>query len=220
MFFPKQIPAMTLKDVVLFPEAIMPLRIFEKRYQMMLSDVIKGERMIAIVAQRDSHPDDGLNEEPPFEVGTVGLIRVSKKQTDGTSLVMLQGISRFRIKSIETESPYRVLNVHPLETIVDSKKTIPRDDILKAMHQNYKLGGIVTREILDYLSDVKEDSRLIDLIAYTVCHHTIRKQAMLEVQRLHKRAEMLLQDLLTKNMQLSIERNFLASDTGKDGQRN
>ena len=71
----------------------MPLRIFEKRYQMMLSDVIKGERMIAIVAERDSHPDDELIEEPPFEVGTVGLIRVSKKQSDGTSLIMLQGIS-------------------------------------------------------------------------------------------------------------------------------
>ena len=66
MFLPKQIPAMTLKDVVLFPEAIMPLRIFEKRYQLMLSDVIKGERMIAIVAERDSHPGDVLIEEPPF----------------------------------------------------------------------------------------------------------------------------------------------------------
>lgn len=198
----------------------MPLRIFEKRYQMMLSDVIKGERMIAIVAERDSHPDDELIEEPPFEVGTVGLIRVSKKQSDGTSLIMLQGISRFRIKSIETETPYRVLNIHPLETIVDDKKTVPREDILEAMNQNYKLGGAVTREILNYLSDVKDDSNFIDIIAYTICHHTIRKQAILEVQRLHKRAEMLLHDLLTINMELSIERKFLASETGNDGERN
>jgi len=220
MFLPQQIPAMTLKDVILFPEAIMPLRIFENRYKMMLSDVIKGDRMIAIVAERDSHPDDVLIEEPPFEVGTVGLIRVSKRQSDGTSLVMLQGISRFRIKSIETENPYRVLNILPLETIVDSKKTIPRENILEAMHQNYKLGGTVTREILDYVTDVKVDSHFIDIIAHTICHLTIRKQAMLEVQRLHKRAEMLLQDLLTRNMQLSIDRNFLASDSGKDVERN
>ena len=198
----------------------MPLRIFEKRYQLMLSDVIKGERMIAIVAERDIHPGDVLIEEPPFEVGTVGLIRVSKKQSDGTSLVMLQGISRFRIKSIETETPYRVLNVLPLETITDGTKTIPRENILEAMHQNFKLGGTVTREILDYVTDVKGDSHFIDIIAYTICHQTIRKQAMLEVQRLHKRADMLLQDLLTKNMQLTIDRNFLASDSGKDVERN
>ena len=133
---------------------------------------------------------------------------------------MLQGISRFRIKSIETESPYRVLNILPLETITDGTKTIPRENILEAMNQNYKLGGTVTREILNYLTDVKDDSHFIDIIAYTICHQTIRKQAMLEVQRLHKRADMLLQDLLTKNMQLSIDRNFLASDSGKDVERN
>ena len=96
---------------------------------------------------------------------------------------------------------------------MDDKKTVPREDILEAMNQNYKLGGAVTREILNYLFDVKDDSNFIDIIAHTICHHTIRKQAILEVQRLHKRAEMLLHDLLTINMELSIERKFLASET-------
>ena len=83
---------MTLRGVVLFPHAMLPLRIFEDRYKKMLSDVLKKDRMFAVVAQREKC-DDESSEEPPFEVATIGLVRVSKKNPDGTSFVMLQGVS-------------------------------------------------------------------------------------------------------------------------------
>ncbi len=220
MNIPRQIPAMTLKDVVLFPNAIMPLRIFEKRYRLMLSEVLKSDRMFAVVAQRDKVGTDEQIDEPPFEVATAGLIRVSKTNTDGTSLVMLEGISRVRIESIANETPYRVLNIQPFDTIVDNEKPVPRNDILEAMRQNHMLGGEVTKEILDYVSRVKDDSAFVDLVAYALCHRTIRKQAMLEIQRLHKRAEMLLNDILSINMQLSIQGSLPESDLGKNIERN
>ena len=79
MNIPSQIPAMTLRGVVLFPHAMLPLRIFEDRYKKMLSDVLKKDRMFAVVAQREKCDDEPL-EEPPFEVATIGLVvRVSKK---------------------------------------------------------------------------------------------------------------------------------------------
>ena len=50
---PSVVPAMTLQNTVLFPKVIMPLKIFENRYQEMLSDVLTSNRMFAVVCQRE-----------------------------------------------------------------------------------------------------------------------------------------------------------------------
>ncbi len=211
---------MTLRDTVFFPSAMLPLRIFEDRYRIMLSDVLKKERMFAIVAERERHPTDGTLEEPPFDVATIGLIRVSKKHEDGTSFVMLQGVSRIRIREIVRESPYRVVSGKVFDTIVEKGKPICRNKIIDALEQNNKLGGDVSKETLEYLIMVEDDSSFIDLAAFTLCKNSIRKQAMLEVQRLHKRAEMLFDDLIKENLKLSFEKNFPSDIAGKDLDRN
>ena len=93
---PPLVPAMTLRDAVLFPKAMMPLRIFEARYRQMLEDVLSGNRMFALAGVRveDAPSAEGL--EVPFDVATVGVIRISKKHEDGTSFVLLQGIERVK----------------------------------------------------------------------------------------------------------------------------
>ncbi|MAE54277.1 MAG: hypothetical protein CMI20_09275 [Opitutae bacterium] len=210
---------MTLRGVVLFPHAMLPLRIFEDRYKKMLSDVLKKDRMFAVVAQREKC-DDESSEEPPFEVATIGLVRVSKKNPDGTSFVMLQGVSRIRIRSIIQESPYRVLDAEAFDTIVEKEQPTMRSKIYDALVQNRKLGGEVTNETLEYLNVVDDDATFIDLAAFTLCKNTIRKQAMLEVQRLHKRSEMFFDDLMKENLQLALHKNFTNGGEFPDLDRN
>ena len=220
MKIPPLLPVMTLKDVVFFPSAMMPLRIFEDRYKKMLMDVLNSDRMFAVVAQRENFSlHDELNE-PAFEVATVGLVRVSKENPDGTSFVMLQGVSRIRIKSIVQESPYRLLQAEVVSTISGTGKLEIRQKIFDALVQNQKLGGEVTQEILDYLGPLEDDVAFVDLAAFTLCKHTIRKQAMLEVQRLHKRAEMLFNDILQENLQLTLDRYGAGSKEDRENDRN
>ena len=220
MNIPSRIPAMTLRDVVLFPQAMLPLRIFEDRYKKMLSDVLNQDRIFAIVAERDQTLTDDQLDEPPFEVATAGLIRVSKENEDGTSFVMLQGLSRVRIRSINDEGPYRILKVEPLETIIEKDTKEYRNKIYDALVQNKLLGGEVSKDILDYLETIEDDAAFIDLAAFTLCKNTIRKQAMLEVQRLHKRAEMLFDDLMQENLQLSVWKQSSLNQDSMDLDRN
>lgn len=220
MNIPSRIPAMTLRDVVLFPQAMLPLRIFEDRYKKMLSDVLNQDRIFAVVAERDQTLTDDQLDEPPFEVATAGLIRVSKENEDGTSFVMLQGLSRVRIRSINDEGPYRILNVEPLETIIEKDTKEYRNKIYDALVQNKLLGGEVRKDILDYLETIEDDVAFIDLAAFTLCKNTIRKQAMLEVQRLHKRAEMLFDDLMQENLQLSVWKQSSLNQDSMDLDRN
>jgi len=220
MNIPSRIPAMTLRDVVLFPQAMLPLRIFEDRYKKMLSDVLNQDRIFAVVAERDQTLTDDQLDEPPFEVATAGLIRVSKENEDGTSFVMLQGLSRVRIRSIDDEGPYRILKVEPLETIIEKDTKQYRNKIYDALVENKLLGGETSKDMLDYLETIEDDVAFVDLAAFTLCKNTIRKQAMLEVQRLHKRAEMLFDDLMQENLQLSVWKQSSLNQDSLDLDRN
>ena len=220
MNIPSRIPAMTLRDVVLFPQAMLPLRIFEDRYKKMLSDVLNQDRIFAVVAERHQILTDDQLDEPPFEVATAGLVRVSKENDDGTSFVMLQGLSRVRIRSIDDEGPYRILKVEPLETIIEKDTKEYRNKIYDALVQNKLLGGETSKDILDYLETIEDDVAFVDLAAFTLCKNTIRKQAMLEVQRLHKRAEMFFDDLMQENLQLSVWKQSSLNQDSMDLDRN
>ena len=211
---PREVPVMTLRDCVLFPKAMMPLRIFEQRYRLMLEDVLCGDRMFALVGAR---PEEEQHEIP-YDIATVGYIRVSKKNPDGTSFLLLQGIERVRICSISSEDPYRIIEVEPIETHVDESALAMRAELTLQLERNRKLGGEVTDEILDFLHPLEDDVAFVDLAAYSLCKQTLRKQAMLEVATLSQRANMLLEDLLLENEKLSLLKEALGDlpDEGFD----
>ena len=209
-------PAMTLRGVVLFPKAMMPLRIFEERYKTMLADRLNEDRIFAIVGERENVSKEEEHLELPFGVATAGLIRVSKENPDGTSFVLIQGLSRVRIVSIPQEIPYRILEVEPIETIVEKSSIGLREEIVIQLKRNLHLGGEVTQEMFDFLNPLDDDVAFVDLAAYTLCKHTLRKQAMLEVQNLTKRASMLLDDLTRENDRLDLIKQALGGKQDED----
>lgn len=213
---PPIVPAMTLKDVVLFPKAMMPLRIFEARYRQMLDDALSGNRMFALAAIRVEDDHSESKQEVPFDVATVGVIRMSKKHDDGTSFVLLQGIERVRIRSIHSEDPYPMLEVDPIKTNTDDSTHGVRRELVVQLERNLKLGGDVTDEMMDFLNPLEDDVAFVNLAAFTLCKHTLRKQAMLEVSHLGKRANMLLDDLLRENERLSLLREAIGDIPSED----
>ena len=213
---PNRIPAMTLRGVVLFPKAIMPLRIFEERYKTMLRERLEDNRIFAIVGERENVTEAEEHLELPFGVATAGLIRVSKVNPDGTSFVLLQGLSRLRITSIPQEIPYRILEVEPLDTIVDDNSSGLRAQLTTQLKRNLTLGGDVTEEIIEFLTPLDDDIAFVDLAAYSLCKSTIRKQALLEVQGFTKRATMLLDDLTRENERLTLLNQALGGKSDED----
>ena len=213
---PNRIPAMTLRGIVLFPQAMMPLRIFEERYKTMLTDRLNEDRIFAIVGERENVTEEEEHLELPFGVATAGLIRVSKENPDGTSFVLLQGLSRVRIVSIHQEIPYRILEVEPVETIIDESAVGLRTKLTAQLERNQELGGEVNKEMIDFLTPLDDDTAFVDLAAYSLCKHTLRKQAMLEVQNLGKRANMLLDDLTMENDRLDLIKQALGGKQDED----
>ena len=85
---PAEVPVMILPETTLFPRMTLPLRIFEPRYRQMLADTLASHRMFAVAMQKP-----GRVREIPSQVAGLGLIRASVANKNGTSNLILQGIT-------------------------------------------------------------------------------------------------------------------------------
>src|SRR5204863_7997007 len=111
MKLPREVQVMTLPNETLFPQALLPLYIFEPRYRQMLADALHSNRMFSVAMRRP-----GSSRETPLPVAGVGLIRVSVGHKDGTSHLILQGLSRVELQEAVRYKPYRVQRIRPLPT--------------------------------------------------------------------------------------------------------
>ena len=78
MKLPSEVPIMTLPNATLFPQALLPLYIFEPKYRQMLLDSLNTNRMFSVAMQKP-----GKNRETPCPVAGLGIIRVSVDHSDG-----------------------------------------------------------------------------------------------------------------------------------------
>ena len=114
LHLPDQIGVMILPECVLFPHGGLPLRIFEDRYRMMLEDAINGDCLIAITQQISR--DSADPQKCAALVGTVGIIRASHEQEDGTSNLLLHGVIRVKFIEWLNEKPYPVATIESIHS--------------------------------------------------------------------------------------------------------
>lgn len=110
-------PVMVLGDCYLFPGCLLPLFVFEERYRLMLAHALRTDRMFCIGTPESSIDSRGNL----ISVSTAGLIRACKKQADGTSHVMLQGMRRIQFTGWQQDKPFRLAEIEPLVTVIETE---------------------------------------------------------------------------------------------------
>lgn len=122
---PTSVGVMILSNAVLFPGAMLPLRIFEPRYRRMLKDALASHRMFCVAMQRP-----GNMRETPLPVAGLGVIRYAVTDEDGTSRLLLQGIARVELGPVKRYKPYRLQSIRPLLSDTEDGDT-PEVDALR-----------------------------------------------------------------------------------------
>ena len=147
MVIPEKLPIMALPGTCLFPGGRIPLHIFESKYRDMLKDVLSGDRMFCIgnLEQSGTELDDNNNISP---FTTAGLLRACVLNHDGTANLILEGVKRVKILSIENNKPYKVGKVQIVETTVNNYERVQSD--------SYKLKSILKRNYFDYSNSDQE----------------------------------------------------------------
>ena len=113
-----RIPLFPLANVVLLPEVVVPLHVFEPRYRQLTADALAGEGRIGMIAVRPEHTHE-LNGDPPlYGVGCAGSVSEHRRLPDGRYHLLLRGTHRFRVLRElprEGERLYRIAEVEPLD---------------------------------------------------------------------------------------------------------
>ena len=107
---PKKISVFPLSNFIIFPKTTVPLNIFEPRYIDMINDSMKLNKLIGMIQPKTSTKNQFIPEL--YDVGCMGKITSFRETEDGRYLIELKGLIRFqKIKEIETEKKYRILEV-------------------------------------------------------------------------------------------------------------
>ncbi len=162
MELPAEVGIMTLPNAILFPQALLPLYIFEPRYRDMLKQSLESQRMFAIALPQDD---------------------------SGSSNLILQGVSRVRFTDFVQEKPFYVGRIeilsteesHALEVEALSAKVL---EMIGAMHDS---GDIQAEGILKFLTEIRDHDALADIVTYSFIEDVARKQDILETLNLKER---------------------------------
>jgi ATP-dependent Lon protease len=194
---PDEVPVMTLPNVAFFPQALLPLHIFETRYRHMLRDVLASNRIFA-VACLDARAADNGRFEPPYRVASIGLVRACQKNGNGTSNLLLQGLCRVAIEAILGDEPYRRIRIRalPSEPGADAGENARlRKELSRLIGLKLKLAPGGAAGMTDLLKSVEDPEVFADIAAFNLCDDTRVKQRLLETLDVNRRLLILLQVL-------------------------
>lgn len=208
---PTTVPVMTLPNTVFFPQALMPLHIFEPRYQEMLSDVLAGDRIFAIACIDDSRLAEPGAFEPLHTVASVGIIRACQEADDGTSNLMLQGICRVRVTAVLREQPYRLIKVQPLVSTPGGNHTqleIERLQVLRLLALRRRLGTPAPKGMNQFLESIEDFDTFADIAVFNLCDDDSLKQKLLEELDTRQRLRLFVAQLKAEIEQLRLHRKL------------
>src|SRR5438874_2890586 len=179
---PDELPVLTLKETVVFPQSMTPLAIGQDRSIKLIEDAVDGERLVALVTVKNPEAEQP-GWDDLYEVGTAAVIHTRIRVPDGTLRILVQGVRRIRLEGRVSDDPYLVGR---FEEVPDEVEETPEVEALVRNVQT--LFGRVIASV-PYLPDeleiaaanVDDPSALSYLVASTLRIKTGEKQELLEL---------------------------------------
>jgi len=183
-------PVLPLRDIVVFPHMIVPLFVGREKSVRALEDVMKEDKQILLVAQKNASQDDPSQEDIHL-VGTVGTVLQLLKLPDGTVKVLVEGGHRARIVRF-TEND----NFFQAEAAVIDEKTGTAEElealgrsVIGEFEQYIKLNKKIPPEVLVSLNQIDDPAKLADTVASHLALKISEKQELLELETVSERLE-------------------------------
>jgi len=190
---PTSIEAMAvlpLRDIVVFPHMIVPLFVGREKSVRALEAVMKDDKQILLVAQKNAAQDD---PEPGdiYRVGTVSTILQLLKLPDGTVKVLVEGGRRARITGFkETDSYFEAFTEEMPDEEGEAKELEALGRTVVGQFEQYiKLNKKIAPEVLVSLNQIEEPSKLADTISSHLNLKIAEKQELLEAAKVGERLE-------------------------------
>ncbi|MDQ7836744.1 MAG: endopeptidase La [Humidesulfovibrio sp.] len=210
---PAVMPVLPVRDIVVFNYMILPLFVGREKSVKAVDAALSGDRYILILSQKDETVDDPKSEDM-YQVGTVGMIMRMLKMPDGRLKVLVQGLSRARVKRFVTDDPFHLAEVEALPEVEGKDLTAEQEALIRSSRELSEkilsLRGISPADIMGVLNSVAEPGRLADLIASNLRMKVADAQAILECEEPVERLRMV-NDQLVKEAEVASMQNKIQS---------
>lgn len=205
----RELPLLPLRGVLVFPYMVIHLDVGREKSVNAIDEAMIRDREIFLATQKEAQTDEP-SERDIFEVGTVAEIKQLLKLPGGTIRVLVEGISRARIKQYVDHEPYLKVMIEefPETAEKDTEVEALMRSLVYQFEQYVKMSKKIPPETVVAVVTLEDPGRLADIIA---SHLTLRigeKQVILEAIDVKRRLELLC-EILAKEMEiLELERKI------------
>ncbi|WP_445376474.1 endopeptidase La [Niveispirillum fermenti] len=183
-------PVLPLRDIVVFPHMIVPLFVGREKSVRALEDVMKDDKQILLVTQKNASQDDPSPADI-FSVGTIGTVLQLLKLPDGTVKVLVEGGKRAVITKFGDNEEF----FQAYAELIDEKTGEPQElealsrAAVSQFEQYIKLNKKIPPEVLVSINQIEEPGKLADTIASHLQLKIPEKQQLLETPSVAERLE-------------------------------
>src|SRR5579859_4855416 len=183
-------PVLPLRDIVVFPHMIVPLFVGREKSVRALEDVMKDDKQILLVTQKNAAQDDPTTADI-YMLGTVGTVLQLLKLPDGTVKVLVEGGQRARIQRFaENEAFFQAY----AEGLGDGGASAQETEalartVVSQFEQYIKLNKKIPPEVLVSINQIEEPGKLADTVASHLNLKIPEKQELLEIAKVGERLE-------------------------------
>ena len=175
-----RLPMLPLRDVVVFPSMIAPLFVGRDKSIKALNEVMKTDKKIILVTQKNAEVDDPLQEDI-YSFGCESKVLQLLKLPDGTVKVLVEGINRVKILECKDNKEFLTSSVEVIKDKVDSKEDLLAFSIAIArkLEKLTSLNKKVSFELMTSIKDLKDPSKISDHISSQLNISIADKQILL-----------------------------------------
>ncbi len=204
MQIPPDLPALPLRDIVIYPFMIVPLFVSRDKSIKAVEEALKDNRMIVLVSQKDLNKEDPARDDV-FDTGTVAIIMRMLKLPDGRIRILIQGLSRCKIDGIDSTGDHVRASITPISEPLAPENSLEVEALVRnvrgLMERAASLGKNISPEVLAIIANLDDAGRLADLCASNLDLRVEDAQSVLDivdpVPRLRK-----VNDLLNKEIEV------------------
>ena len=185
----KLYPILPLRDIVVFPHMIVPLFVGREKSVRALEDVMKDDKQILLVTQKNASDDDPSPDDI-YTLGTIGTVLQLLKLPDGTVKVLVEGLQRAKINGYKDNPDFFEAYADLFENTGDSSELEALSRAVVGQFEQYiKLNKKIPAEVLISINQIDDPSKLADTVAQHLTLKISDKQELLEFESVSERLE-------------------------------
>jgi ATP-dependent Lon protease len=202
-------PLLPLRDIVIFPSMVVPLFVGREKSIKALQEVMKNEKSIVLVAQKNSEIDDP-EEKDIYGYGCLSKVLQLLKLPDGTVKVLVEGQKRVKIIDIKKEkSEYLICTIKQAEETISTKELyVYAQSLIKKFERLLVLNKGEMTDALHTIKKLKDPGEIADNITSNLNLEIFQKQQILEMLDLRKRLEKIYSLVDKETSVISVEKKI------------